>query len=135
MQDMNFQCAGLSSDHYPVIFELLDRVDLAVIPHQVTKDYASADWRGFASMIGDSLAGIDLRSIDSEAEAERVIAVLTDGIQAADRACIPRKRRQFSTFGLSDEMLALIGERRAAIRRWQQFADGSDHAILRHANG
>ena len=37
--------AGLSSDHYPVIFELVDRVDLAVIPHQVTKDYASADWR------------------------------------------------------------------------------------------
>ena len=56
---------------------------------------------------------------------ERVIAVLTDGIQAAYRACIPHKRRQFGTLGLSDEILTLIDERRAAIRRWQRSRDST----------
>ena len=33
----------LCSDHVPVIFDVADGIDLANIPHQVVKDFASAD--------------------------------------------------------------------------------------------
>ena len=54
---------------------------------------------------------------------DEMVDLRTEAIQEADRSCIPRRRRQFRIFGLTPEVMALIGERRAAIRRWQSTRD------------
>ena len=121
----------LSSDHRPVLFELTDGVELADIPHQIVKDFSSADWRRYSSMINASLSDVDTNNINSVEKIDEVVSLLTGSIRSADRACIPRKRRQFGTFGLTPEVLTLIGERRSAIRRWQRTRDQAHRDLIR----
>ena len=96
----------LSSDHRPVLFELTDGVELAAIPHLVVKNFVLADWRRYSSMINTGLSGIDAGSINSVEAVDEAVVQLTDSICAADRACIPRRRRQFGILGLTPEILA-----------------------------
>ena len=95
----------LCSDHVPVIFDVAD------IPHQVVKDFASADWRRFSTSIAARWAGMDVvGSMVSAESIDKMVDLLTEAIQEADRSCIPRMRRQFGIFGLTPEVMALIGE-------------------------
>ena len=113
----------LCSDHVPVFFTVVDGVELADIPHQVVKDFTSANWRRYSSMITLTLSDLNADGISSTQDIEDTLGRLTAAIQEADRSCIPRKRRQFGTFGLTREILTLIGLRKSAIRGWQRTRD------------
>ena len=69
---------GLSSDHRPVLFEL--------------SDFASANWRRYASTIDSDLATAATEQMTTTEDVDDAISLLTDTIRAADAACIPRKR-------------------------------------------
>ena len=113
----------LSSDHCPVLFDLMDSVQLDNIPHQIVKDYAAADWRRYAALISDRVDLTADVSLDTVQEVDHAISALTESIQIADQSCILRRRIQFGMFGLTSEILALIGGRRAVSRRWQRSRD------------
>ena len=115
--------ACLSSDHVPVRFFLSDGVNLADIPHQIVKDYSSADWRRFTSMIGRGLSITNSMNISSVEDIDAAVSLLTDTICNSDRAYIPRVRKQFSIFSLTPDILTFIGRRRSKIRRWQRTRD------------
>ena len=97
----------------------MDSVQLDNIPHQIVKNYAATDWRRYAARISDRVDLVADVSLNTAQGVDHAISVLTESFQVADQSCIPRCRIQFGMFDLTPEILALIGERRAAIRRWQ----------------
>lgn len=107
----------VDSDHCSVMFELTDTFQLSDIPYQVVRDFTSANWRRFARTAGEGISSIGDEPIDSVGRADHAVALLTQSVVNVDRDAIPRKKRQFGTFGLPSVILALIRERRAATRR------------------
>ena len=80
------------------------------------------------------LSGFDSDMINSVESVDPAVALLTDAVDAADQACIPRVRRQFDSLRLTPEVLALIGERNAASRRWQRSRDHAYRDRIRLLN-
>ena len=77
---------------------------------------------------------MDAENVQSAQEVDDTLTALTTAIQEADRVCIPRRRKQFGIFGLTPEILSMIGPRRAATRGWQRWKDPALRQRVRFLN-
>ena len=96
--------------------------------------FITADWRRYFSTIALRISDLDAGDFRSTQDIDDALDCLTLAIQDAGRSCIPRKRRQFGTFGLTPEILSLIGQRKSAIRGWQRTRDPAVRECVRRLN-
>lgn len=117
---------SFTSDHVPVLY-LVD-LDVRRESNQMktVKDYSKANWAKFRDSVNTGVQLIPLRdeNVTSD-EIDEAIERFTEYILKADYEAIPRKAVTIGEHRLTNEVKALIGLRKARIRRFRRTNDST----------
>lgn len=115
---------SLHSDHVPVLTTLEFHIERQKLRNNAPRDYFRADWKGYRRFIELNIAtDASTTALHNENEIDAAIENFTDLILKAEDQFVPLKPIHQHTTQLPREICALIGLRRAKLRRLRRTND------------
>lgn len=121
---------SFTSDHVPVLCTLKLDVKRSIDPKCYYKDYNGTNWDDFRHFIDSSIStsSFDLENANADVttgEIDLATSSLVDLIVQADEKFVPLKVKKSSSLVFTDDIISLIRQRRALLRRLKRTGDNS----------
>jgi hypothetical protein len=109
----------LSSDHFPISFEIYSEVSLPV--DELVPNYAKAHWKHFRTKLTQDLEPLQTCSLLSSSDIDLAVSKFTLAVKKASGESIPSKKRFQFRYKFSPEVQALIKDRNFVRRHIKRF--------------
>lgn len=108
-----------SSDHFPVKCKLFEHVNYETM-NDFYKDFKNANWSAYSRFINLKCLEPNPTELNSPEDIENAVHRFCEILSEADLLYIPRNQKTFSAISLPNDILALIGQRKAKNRMWKR---------------
>jgi hypothetical protein len=109
----------LSSDHFPISFEIYSEISLPV--DELVPNYAKAHWKLFRSKLTQDLEPLQTFSLLSSSDIDLAVSQFTLAVKKASDESIPLKKRSQLHYKFSPQVHALIKDRNFVRRHIKRF--------------
>jgi hypothetical protein len=109
----------LSSDHFPISFEILSNLSLPV--EELVPNYAKANWKAFRTKLSEELEPHLATSLLSPLDIDNAVSLFSRSVKGVSEQTIPRKKRFQFRHKFSSQVQALIKDRNFIRRHINKF--------------
>jgi hypothetical protein len=109
----------LSSDHFPISFEILSNLSLPV--EELVPNYAMANWKTFRTKLSEELKSHLSNSLLSPSDIDNAVSLFSRSVKGASEQTIPLKKRFQLRHKFSSQVQSLIKDRNFVRRHINKY--------------